>query len=85
MQQSPKKFLSGGGEPTLMKVSEGHDITVGWRRCVLVTGKPPLLGGGSRTEKTAADEALQALEGDIRAAPWLHWKIGVGGCEFNDG
>ena len=30
LQQSPKEFVSGGGEPAVIKVSEGHNITVGW-------------------------------------------------------
>ena len=29
------------------------------------------------------DEALHALEDDVRAAPRIHWKMGVGGCELD--
>ena len=60
-----------------MEVSEGHDVAVGRRRRVLITGQPPLLDGGPCAKETMANEALQALEGDIGAAPWLHWRIGV--------
>ena len=55
-----------------MEVSEGHDIPFGQQRLILITGQPPLLGGGPCAEKTTADEALQALEGDIGSTPWLH-------------
>ena len=68
-----------------MEVSEGHDIAIGGRRCVLITGQPPLLDGSPRAKKTTTNEALQAMEGDVGVAPWLHWRIGVGGCEFDDG
>ena len=77
VQQSLKELMGGGGKSSLMEVSEGHDIAIGRQRRVLITGQPPLLGGGPRAKKTMANEALQALEGDIRAAPWLHWRIGV--------
>ena len=85
VQQSLKELMGGGGKSSLMEVSEGHDIAIGRQRRVLITGQPPLLGGGPCAEKTTTDESLQALEGDIRMAPRLHWKIGVGGCEFDDG
>ena len=39
--------------------------------------QPLLLSGGPRAKETTANEALQALEGDIEAAPRLHWRIGV--------
>ena len=68
-----------------MEVSEGYDVAIRWQWCVLIAGQPPLLSGGPRAKKAAVNEALQALEGDIEAAPWLHWRIGVGGCEFDDG
>ena len=76
--------MGGGGESLLMEVSEGHDIAVGRRRRILIVGQPPFLGGSPRAKKTTANEAFQALDGDIRAAPRLHWGIGVGGCKFND-
>ena len=68
--------MGGGGESPLVEVTEGHDIAVGWRRRILIAGQLPLLGGGPRTEKTMVDESLQVLEGDIRAAPQIHWKMG---------
>ena len=68
-----------------MEVHERDDVTVGWRRHVLLAGQPPLLDGGPCAEKTTVDKALHALEGDIRAAPWLHWKMGVGGCKLDGG
>ena len=85
VQQSSKKLVDGGGESPLMEVSEGHDVAVGWRRRVLITGQPPILGGGPRTKKTTAYKALQALEGDVRVAPQTHWKMGMGGCKLNGG
>ena len=32
-----------------------------------------------------ADKAIHALEGDVRVAPRLHWKMGVRGFELNGG
>ena len=67
-----------------MEARERDDVAIGRRRHVLLARQPPLLGGGPCAEKTTTDESLQALEGDIRMAPRLHWKIGVGGCELDD-
>ena len=85
VQQSLKKLVGGGGESPLMEVTEGHDVAVERRQRVLIAGQPPLLDDSPRTKKTTVNEALQGLEGDIGAAPWLHWRNGVGGCEFDDG
>ena len=46
MQQPPKELVGGGGESPLMEVSEGHDVAIRRRQCVLIAGQPPLLGGG---------------------------------------
>jgi len=73
----PKKLVGGGGKSLLMEVTKGHDVAVGQQRRVLLIGQPPLLGGGPHAKETTANEALQALEGDIGAAPWLHLGIGV--------
>ena len=67
--------MGGGREPTLVEVGERHHIAVGRRRQVLI-GKQPLLGRGPRVEKTAMDEALHALEGDVGTAPRIHWRWG---------
>ena len=72
MQQSLKKLVGGGGESSLVEVSEGHDVAIGRRRRVLITGQPPLLDDDPRAKETTANEALQELEGDIGVAPWLH-------------
>ena len=69
VQQSPKKLVGGGGESPLVEVSEGHDVVVGRRRCVLIAGQPPYLSGSPRAKKTTVNEALYALEGDIRVEP----------------
>ena len=55
-----------------MEVSEGYDIPVERRQRILIARQPPLLGGSPRAKKAAANEALQALKGDIGFAPWLH-------------
>ena len=64
--------MSGGSEPTLMEVCERHHIAIEQRRHLLLAGKQPLLGRGTRTEKAATDEALHTLEGNVRAAPRIH-------------
>ena len=85
IQQPPKELVGGGGKSPLVKVSEGHNIAIGRRRRILIAKQPPILGGGPRAKKAAANKALQALEGDIGSAPRLHWVIGVDGCGLNDG
>ena len=85
MQQSLKKLMGGGGESLLVEVSKGYDIAIRRRWQILIVGQPPLLSGSSRAKKTTANEALQALGGDVRATRWLHWKMGVGGCELDGG
>jgi len=77
IQQPLKELVGGSGESPLVEVSEGHNVALRQRWHVLIAGQPPLLGGGPRTEETAVDKALQALEGDIGAAPRFHWRIGV--------
>jgi len=72
IQQPPKEWVSRYGESPLMEVTEGHNIPFGRQRLVLITGKPPLLGGGQRTKEATANEALQALRGDAGFAPRLH-------------
>ena len=74
VQQPPEKFVSRGRKPPLMEVHERDDVAIGRRWHVLLAGQSPLLGDGPRVEKTAADKALHALEGDIKKA--LHWKMG---------
>ena len=85
VQQSPKKLVDGGGEYPLVEVSEGHNVAFGRRRRVLIAGQPPLLGDGPCAKKATVNKALQALEGDIGSAPWLHRTIGVDGCELDSG
>ena len=77
--------MSRGSKPLLMEMCERDDKAVGRRWHVLLTGQQPLLGYGLRAEKTTTDEALHALEGDVRAAPRIHWKMRVGGCELDNG
>ena len=69
----------------LMEVREQHHIAIEQRRQLLLAGQQPLLGQGSCVEKATTDEALHALEGDVRAAPWIHWKMGVEGSELDSG
>ena len=69
VQQAPKKLVGRGGESPLMEVSEGYDIPIGRRRCILIAGQPPLLGGSPRAKKVVMNEALQALKDDIGSAP----------------
>ena len=78
MQQPPKELVGGGSESPLMEVSEGHNVAFRRRWRILIAGQPPLLGGGPRTKKATMIKALQALEGDIGSAPWLHGTIGRG-------
>ena len=72
LQQPPNELVGGGGESLLVEVSEVHDVAIGQRRHVLLTGQQPPLDRGLRTEKTTVDKALQALDGDVRAAPQIH-------------
>ena len=72
MQQPSKELVGGGGESPLVEVSEGHNVAFGWRRHVLIARQPPLLAGGPHAKKAAANEALQALEGDIKSTPRHH-------------
>ena len=83
VQQPSEKSMGGGSEPMLMEVRERHYKAVGWRRQILLIGQQPLLGQGPCAKKATTDEALHALEGDVRAAPWIHWKMGVDGCELD--
>ena len=71
VQQALKKLIGGGGESPLVEVSEGYDIPVERRQRILIARQPPLLGGGPRAKEATANEALQALKGDIGSAPWL--------------
>ena len=73
MQQPLKKFVGRGREPTLMEVGERHYVAIG-QRWQILAGQQPLLGRGPRAEKTATDEALHTLEGDVRTAPRIHWR-----------
>ena len=63
--------MGGHGESPLVEVSERHDVPFRRLWLVLFTGQLPLLGGGQRTE-ASADEALQALSGDVGFVPWVH-------------
>ena len=67
--------MSRYGESPLMKVSEGHNIPLGWQRPVLITGQPPLLGDSQRAKEAMVNEALQTLRGDVGSAPCLHGTI----------
>ena len=58
VQQSLKKLVDRGGESLLVEVSKGHNVAIGRRQRVLITGQPPLLGGGLRAEETMVDKAL---------------------------
>ena len=77
--------MGRGHEPTLMEVGERHHIAIGWRRHILLTKQQPLLGRGPHVEKTVMDKALHALQGNVRVAPQIHWKMGVGGWELDGG
>lgn len=86
VQQPSKKSVGGGSEPTLMEVCERHHVAVGRRRHLLLIGQQPLLASrGLCAKKAAMDEALHTLEGDVGAAPRIHWKMGAGGCELDGG
>ena len=58
IQQPPKELVGGGGEFSLVKASEGHNVAFGQRRHVLIAGQLPLLSGSPRIEKALANEAL---------------------------
>ena len=77
--------MSRGGEPTLMEVRKRHNIAVGQRQHVPLARKQPLLAPGPHAEKTIVDKALYVLEGDVRAAPRIHWKMETGRCELDGG
>jgi len=64
--------MSRYGESPLMEESKGHDISFGRRWLVLITRQSPLLNDVQRAKEATANEALQALRGDVRSAPWLH-------------
>ena len=85
VQQPLKKSMSRGSEPALMEVHERYHVAVGRRWHILLTNQQPLLGRGPCTKKSTTDEALRTLEGDVRAAPRIHWKMGVDGCELDNG
>ena len=59
-------------ECPLVEVGERHYVAVRWRWHILLAGQQPLLGRGPHAKKTATDEALHALEGDVRMAPQIH-------------
>ena len=68
--------MGGGPKPTLVEVGEQHHVAIGRQQEILLAEQQPLLGRGSRIEKTTMDEALHALEGDVGTAPWIHWRWG---------
>ena len=68
--------MGGGRKPTLVEVGERHHLVVGWRRHVFLAGQQLLLGRGLCAEKTTMDKALHVLGGDVRMAPWIHWRWG---------
>ena len=68
--------MGRGRDPALVEVGERHHIAIGRRRHILHAGQQSLLDRVSRTEKTMTDEALHALEGDVRAAPRIYWRWG---------
>ena len=68
-----------------MEVGERHQVAVGQGRQILLAGQQPLLDRCSHAEKTTTDEALHTLEGDVRAAPRIHWKMTAGGCKLDSG
>ena len=70
MQQPPKELVGEGGESSLVEVSEGHDVAI--RR-------------QSARREDHGGQGPPSARGDFRVAPWLHWKMGVGGCELDDG
>ena len=72
LQQPPKELLSRYGESPLVEESKGHDVSFGRRWLVLITRQLPLLVGRQRAEEATADEALQALRGNVGSAPRLH-------------
>ena len=72
VQQPPNELVGGGGESSLVEVSEGHNVAFGRRWRILIVEQPPLLDGGPRAKKATMNEALQALEGDIGSVPRLH-------------
>ena len=86
IQQPPKESMRRYGKTPLMENDERHNIPFGWRRLSLVTRQQPLLDGGQRTEKAAADKALQTSGGDAGFTPQLHrgdWE--KGGLELDGG
>ena len=72
IQQPSKELLGRGGKSPLMEVNEGHNVAFGRRWLILITGQPPLLGGGQRAKEATANEAIQALRGDVRSVARLH-------------
>ena len=58
VQQSPVKLMGGHGKSPLVEVSKRHDIPFRRLRLLLLTGQPPLLGGGQWAKEASADEAL---------------------------
>ena len=71
--------MCGYSKSPLMEDGKRHDIPFGRRQLILVTRQQPLLDGGQRTEKAAADKALQTLGGDAGFTPQLHrgdWEKG---------
>ena len=86
IQQPPKESMRRYGKTPLMENGERHNIPFGWRRLSLVNRQQPLLDGGQRTEKAAADKALQTSRGDAGFTPQLHrgdWE--KGGLELDGG
>ena len=72
IQQPPKELMSRYGESPLVEQSKGHDISFGRQWLILITRQPLLLDDGQRVKEATADEALQALRGNVGSAPRLH-------------
>ena len=74
VQQSPKERMGRNHESALMEGRKGHDVAIGRRQCILMTGHEPLHHVGPPIEKIVLDEALHACVSDVRAVPGLHGK-----------
>ena len=85
VQQPQEEYVGRGCEPTLMEVGKRHYVAVRRLWQILLAGQQPLLGQGPCAKKPTTDEALHALEGDVRMAPRIHLEMGVDGREFNRG
>ena len=69
VQQFPEERMGRYRESALVEGCEGHDVAIGWRRCILTNGYKPLHYVGPPTEKITLDKALHACVGDNGVVP----------------